>query len=111
MIEQLPTPEQGQSRPKTTSVLALLAGAALIFSYLISYALTNALVAAELMHKWTPGHDPRPRRMLIGFSCTMLVFFVLGGIARFNSKRQLARIDEMEEEETATELKFAKSEA
>ena len=108
-LEQIPGNET-EARPRTTSVLALLAGAALIFSYLISYALTNALVAAELMHKWTPGHDPRPRRMMIGFACTMLVFTAVGGIARIISKRQLARIDEMEEEEqTCAELKFAKS--
>ena len=86
-------------RPRTTSVLALLAGAALVFSYLISYALSNALVSANLMQRWTPGHDPRPKRMLIGFAATMFFFVIVGVIARFLSKRQLARIDEMEKEE------------
>src|SRR5262245_28995103 len=65
ILEQPPT--DSVSRPRTTSVLALLAGAALTFSYLVSYALTNALVSAGLMHPWAPGHDPRPRRMLVGF--------------------------------------------
>jgi type II secretory pathway component PulM len=87
------------SRPRTTSVLVLLLGAALIFSYLVSYALTNALVAANLMQHWTPGHDPRPRRMLLGFASLMLSFLAFGAIARWLSKRQLARIDQMEEEE------------
>src|SRR5437667_11647108 len=86
------------SRPRTTSVVALLAGAALIFSYLVSYALTNALVAANLMQRWAPGQDPRPRRMLIGFSALMIGFMLVGAIARFLSKRHLARIDQMEEE-------------
>src|SRR5438552_12586599 len=56
------------ARSSTTSVVVLLSGAALIFSYLVSYALTNALVAANLMQRWTPENDPRPRRMLIGFA-------------------------------------------
>jgi len=86
-------------RPRTTSVLALLAAAALIFSYLVSYALTNALVAANLMQRWAPGHDPRPRRMLIGFVALLMLIMAIGATARWISKRQLARIDEMEEEE------------
>jgi len=85
-------------RPRTTSVLALLAAAALIFSYLVSYALTNALVAANLMQAWAPGNDPRPRRMLIGFVSTLILIMTVGTIARWISKRQLARIDEMGEE-------------
>jgi hypothetical protein len=99
MQESIEPFSEGGSRPRTTSVLAILAGAALIFSYLVSYALTNALVAAELMHKWSPGHDPRPRRMLIGFASLMIAFMTVAAIARWISKRQLARIDEMEEEE------------
>jgi len=85
-------------RPRTTSVLALLSATALIISYLVSYALTNALVAANLMQHWSPGQDPRPRRMLIGFGALLFIFVVVGSIARFLSKRQLARIDQMEEE-------------
>jgi hypothetical protein len=90
-------------RPRTTSVLALLAAAALIFSYLFSYALTNALVAANLMQSWQPGHDPRPRRMLIGFVSVLILIMTIAAIARWVSKRQLARIDEMEEEERGEE--------
>jgi hypothetical protein len=97
MEQGIETSNTEQRRPRTTSVLALLSGAALIFSYLVSYALTNALVAANLMQKWAPGTDPRPRRMLIGFSSAMIAFGLIGATARFMSKRQLARIDEMDE--------------
>ena len=55
-MEQSITELPAAPRPRTTSVLALLAAAALIFSYLLSYALTNALVAANLMQRWTPGN-------------------------------------------------------
>jgi len=84
--------------PKTATVLTLLAAAAVIFSYLIAYALTNALVSAGLISQWQPGSDPRPRNMLIGFCSLMLLFTILVGSGRVASKRQLRRIDAMEEE-------------
>ena len=96
-MEQAPEQPRDAAPPRTTSVLALLAGAALIFSYLVSYALTNALIVANLMQRWAPGHDPRPRRMLLGFAALMFAFMTVGSVARWLSRRQLARIDEMDD--------------
>jgi len=83
--------------PRTLSVVGLLVAAALIMSYLWAYAVTNALVAAEFVSRWQPDHDPRPMRMCIGFIALMTVFTFVAGIARWMSKRQLRRIDEMEQ--------------
>jgi hypothetical protein len=81
--------------PRTLTVLGLLALTALTFSYLVSYALTNALVAAQVVQPWSTGHDPRPKRLIVGFCVLMLAFVVLGDLLRRMSKREARVIDEM----------------
>src|SRR5438552_2230069 len=56
-----------ESPPRTTTVVCMLVAAALILSYLWAYAVTNALIAAEVISRWPPGSDPRPLRMCVGF--------------------------------------------
>jgi hypothetical protein len=82
--------------PRTLTVVLLLIAAALIVSYLWAYAMTNVLVAAELMTRWPPGRDPRPMRLCIGFVTMMSLFLVGATFAQWMSRRQLRRIDEME---------------
>ena len=84
--------------PKTAHVLGLLFGAAAIVSYLGAYALGGALVKAEMIAKWQPGHDPRPRWLIMTFIVTTALFALLGGVARVLSKRQMRRIEAMEAE-------------
>lgn len=81
-------------KPKTWTVLGLLALTALTFSYLGSYALYNALVAAEVMPHFR-GPDPRPRWLLTGFCILMLLFMALGECCRRLSRSELKAIDEM----------------
>jgi hypothetical protein len=81
--------------PRTLTVLGLLALTALTFSYLVSYALTNALVAAQVISPWSQGHDPRPKRLIIGFCILMLIFIVVGDLLRRLSKREAQAIDQM----------------
>ncbi|HEX3355912.1 MAG TPA: hypothetical protein VHS31_02930 [Tepidisphaeraceae bacterium] len=85
--------------PRTLTVVLLLVAAALIFSYLWAYAMTNVLVAAELMTRWPPGRDPRPMRLCIGFVTMMSLFSASAIFAQWMSRRQLRRIDEMENAE------------
>jgi hypothetical protein len=80
------------------TVVVMLVAAALIMSYLGAYALTNALVAAEVVTRWPPGCDPRPMRMCISFIAMMSIFTLIAAIAQFMSRRQLKRIDEMEQD-------------
>ena len=47
-----------ESPPRTTTVVCMLVAAALILSYLWAYAVTNALIAAEVISRWPPGSDP-----------------------------------------------------
>jgi hypothetical protein len=81
--------------PRTLTVLGMLALTALTFSYLAAYALTNALVAAQVVQPWAAGHDPRPRRLVIGFCVLMLVFMLVGEVFRRMSKSEFKAIDEM----------------
>jgi hypothetical protein len=92
------TPTQS---PRTVNVLVLLTVVAAVFSYLGAYAGANALLKAELIEHWPPGHDPRPRWMLIGFCAVLAAFLFVGGLLRWSSNRQLRRLDAMEDTESA----------
>jgi amino acid transporter len=84
--------------PRTWKVLGLLAMTAMIFSYLGSYAVADALVNAEIVPRWPPNTDPRPRWMILGFSVLMVLFIAAAGVFRWLSRRQLRAIDAMDAE-------------
>jgi hypothetical protein len=85
-----------EAHPRTGTVIALLAGAAIILSYLFSYCVMNALAASDVITRWTSDHDPRPKVFLIAFVVLSALFAAIGLIARTVSKRQMSKIDEME---------------
>ena len=87
---------QQEQRPKTYTVLALLALTALTFSYLGAYAVYNALVSAQVVQPFA-GRDPRPRWLLVAFCVLMLVFMVAGEIFRRIHKSDMRAIDAMAE--------------
>ena len=88
-----------RSRPPTLAVLGLLALTAVILSYLIAYAVMNALVAAEVVPTWPREHDPRPRLFIGSFAGLMALFGLIAAAARFLSTRHLQRIDAMQEDD------------
>ena len=93
-----PEPDiQDFARPRTATVVVLLVGAALILSYLAAYAVTNVLVAADVIPDWSRDRDPRPRWMAIGFLTLTGLFVAAGATMRVLSRRQLRSIDQMEE--------------
>ncbi|MGH7213625.1 MAG: hypothetical protein ACREIT_02500 [Tepidisphaeraceae bacterium] len=94
-LDDADAPSPGDLRPKTRTVLGLLVGAALVLSYLGAYAMSGALVGAELLPRWKPGEDPRLKWMAAGFCSLLATFMGLGALFRWVSKKQLARIDEM----------------
>jgi hypothetical protein len=85
-------------KPKLATVIGLLALTSLTFSYLAAYAVSGALVQAEVLHRWQPGHDPRPKWLVAGFFLLLTAFVGVGGVARFLSRRHLKQIDEMSED-------------
>ena len=94
-FETAPAPQ----RPRTLSVVGLLAITAAILSYLGAYAMTNALVAAELVRPWAKDHDPRPRWFLVGFVVLICLFSLVAAAARHASSRQMKEIEQMEAED------------
>jgi hypothetical protein len=88
---------QPEQPPRTLTVLGLLALTALTFSYLGAFAVTNALVAANVMQPWSHGHDPRFRWLVTGFCVLMLVFMTAGEFLRRWGKSDFKAIDEMAE--------------
>ena len=87
-----------EHRPRTVTVLLLLVVAALTLSYLASYAVSDALVNANVLAAWSPGADPRPTWMLKSFLGLCGAFAVIGTLARTASHRQLRRLDALAEE-------------
>jgi hypothetical protein len=86
------------TKPKLATVIGLLALTSLTFSYLGAYAVSGALVQAEVLHRWQPGHDPRPKWLVAGFVLLLTAFVGIGGLARFLSRRELRHIDKMSED-------------
>lgn len=86
-------------RPKPWTLVGLLAGVALVVSYLAAYAVTNALVATEVIAKWSPGHDPRPGWMVRTFLSMIGAFGAIALLFKWSGRRQMRRIDEMGEGE------------
>jgi hypothetical protein len=98
-VQQEMDQQPAAPQPKLATVVSMLIAAALIGSYLWAYAITNALVASDVISRWPPGHDPRPLRMGIGFVVMMCFFTAIAGVSQWMSQRQLRRIDEMEQAE------------
>jgi hypothetical protein len=87
-----------QPRPNALTVLVLLVLAALTLSYLVAYALPDALVASQIMPPWPHETDPRPRWMLSGFFFLLGTFSAIGCMIRLLSWRQLRCIDAIADE-------------
>jgi hypothetical protein len=75
----------------------MLAATALVFSYLGAYALSGALIAADMLSPWSPNHDPRPRWLVVGFVSLTAAFVVVAALFKWLSRRQLREIDRMME--------------
>jgi len=92
-VETNPTTATGTPRPSTVTVLGFLVTTAFVLSYLCAYALTNALLARDVLRHWAPGADPRPRWLALIFVSLLAVFGVAGWLIRCASSKQLRSID------------------
>ena len=91
-------PSRFEKLRKTCVVLGLLMLTSLLFSYLLAYAMSDALATAKVLPRWTNDYDPRPMWMARAFISLTFTFLALGGLARILSRRQLRRIDAMADE-------------
>ena len=99
-IEDAPVapPTRLEKLRKTCGVLGLLMLTSLLFSYLLAYAVSDALATAKVLPRWTSEYDPRPMWLVRSFISLTFTFLALGGVARILSRRQLRRIDAMADE-------------
>jgi hypothetical protein len=87
-------PEAGR-RPHTMSVLTVLMVTAVVFSYLIAYALPQALLAADVIEPWAAYNDPRARWMATAMFVLLGSFVSLWALFRMLGAFQFRRIDTM----------------
>lgn len=80
-------------------VLVLMTLAAGVFSYLGAFAVTGTLAAADVIDKWPPHNDPRPRWMAVSFATLLASFLVIATLFRWTSSRQLRRLDALAQED------------
>jgi hypothetical protein len=85
-----------ERRPKAGMVIGLLAGAALIISYLFAYCVINALAASDVIARWKPDSDPRPKYFAVAFVVLATAFTGVSFVARAASKRQMKKFEDME---------------
>ena len=99
-VEEAPTPEPTafQRMVKTLVVLGVLLATAALFSYLLAYAMTDALQTAQVLPRYDSSNDPRPIWMMRAFISLTFTFLAIGLLARLLSRRQLRRIDAMADE-------------
>src|SRR5688572_16670151 len=83
--------DSADTAPKSglIKVLCLLAVTAVLFSYLGAYAVAGVLANADLIPKWSPAADPRPKWMLAGFILLVVVFSLIALVFRIVSRRNL----------------------
>jgi len=86
---------QPEQPPRTMTVLGLLALTSITFSYLGAYAVSGALVAAQVISPWPRDHDPRFRWLMTGFCILMLIFMSADEFLRRWGKSDFKAIDEM----------------
>lgn len=87
------------ARARTGTVIVFLAAFAMILSYIIVYAVPNALIAADVLSPRPAGGDERPMMLLRTFFTLFGIFVAVGAVFCWASRRQLRRIERMAEAE------------
>ena len=84
----------GARYAQAAKVALLLLLVAVVFSYLGAFALTNALVSADLLDRWPAGSDPRPRWMLTSFASLTAAFAVIALWLKWTSWRHMRPVED-----------------
>jgi hypothetical protein len=97
LIDKELYPEDSASEPRahTFSVLIVLLVSAVVTSYLVGYALPQALIYADVLQPWPPYGDPRRRWMALSLFTILASYMGLWGFFRLLGGLQMRRIDAM----------------
>ena len=79
-------------------VFGLLTGAALAFSYLGAFAISELLIRAGVVEPWSPDRDPRPHWMLVSFGTMTGGFCLIALLLKWTTGRQMKRLDALSED-------------
>lgn len=90
--------QPGDRPPNMVFVVTLLVLAAFTLAYLGSYAISSAMVKAELIKAWTPSNDPRPVWLMSGFFLLLGLFTTGLLVARHLSQRSMRQLERAEQE-------------
>ena len=90
-----PEDNGGERRPNTFSVLVVLLVTAVVTSYLVGYALPQALIVSDVLQPWPPYDDPRRRWMALSLFTILASYLGLWGFFRMLGAVQFRRIDAM----------------
>ena len=103
MMETEPAEFEQPPGPRMIKVVAVILSAALVFSYLVAYAVMNALANTGVIPPLPRDVDPRPRWMVIVFTGLVAAMGTSAILLRWVSGRQLSRIDRMADAEDSTD--------
>jgi hypothetical protein len=97
LIDRELYPEESGSgrRPNTFSVLIVLLVTAVVISYLVGYAVPQALIMSDVLQPWPPYDDPRRRWMALSLFTILASYMGLWGFFRMLGAFQFRRIDAM----------------
>jgi hypothetical protein len=97
LIDRELYPEESgpERRPNTFSVLIVLLVTAVVISYLVGYAVPQALIMADVLQPWPPYDDPRRRWMALSLFTILASYMGLWGFFRMLGAFQFRRIDAM----------------
>lgn len=84
--------------PNLMFVVTLLVLAAFTLAYLGSYAISSAMVKAELIKAWSPSNDPRPVWLMSGFFLLLGLFTTGLLVARHLSQRSMRQLEQAEQD-------------
>ena len=90
-----PEEHSTEHRPHTASVLIVLLVTAVVISYLVGYAVPQALIMADALQPWPPYDDPRRRWMALSLFTILASYMGLWGFFRMLGAFQMKRIDSM----------------
>jgi hypothetical protein len=83
---------------RTALVFGLLTVAALAFSYLGAFAISELLVRAGVIEPWTPDRDPRWHWMVVSFGTMTGGFCLIALLLKWTTGRQMKRLDALSED-------------
>jgi hypothetical protein len=100
-MDSLEAVDSFEKKPNSVLVVALVTGAAALFSWLGCYAIVGVLQANEVISVYSSHNDPRLRWFFQSFSVLLATFSSMALLLHLWTRRQMQYMDVLEHEEAA----------